>query len=139
MKDELSNEDHKQMLDNPGAASYVSNAAYKGYIKIGISHEDALRLLGITEDKNDKNSHMGEEAYWDDMDDSLEALPQEPTTKPINAETKKEDAPPDNSYLESLSTDELNRLYAATVRTTGNNEPPDVLKTIEKIIASRIS
>lgn len=162
MKEQLSDPEHEKMLDN--ADNYATNEAYEGHLKIGFSHEEALRSLGVKEVAIDENG-KGEDAYFDNdsendfsemksmfhalrysnltNDETIDEIvrmfsqPKEKVAQILGEYLLENFATEDNSYLESLSTEVLNKLYATTSRATGNHPPPQVLKTIESILAKR--
>lgn len=44
-----------------------------------------------------------------------------------------------NDYLESLETEKLDSIYSVLVRNLGNNTKTDLINSIEKIVANRVS
>lgn len=44
-----------------------------------------------------------------------------------------------NDYLESLETEKLDSIYSVLVRNLGNNPKTDLINSIEKIVANRVS
>lgn len=164
MQEQLSNEEHEEMLNNPSAEELVKSSAYKGYIKIGISHEEALRLLGIKDDTLEEQSEKtGEAGYMEDIvtDESsdirsmffalssykseaeiveeLVRLFDLPVSqiKQIISDCSNPPTTTGYSYLETLSTKDLNALHSVLARQESTGEPATIRNEIEKIVSVR--
>ena len=161
MNEQLSGMEHEKLMKNLSAEEMVRSAAYKGYIKIGISHDEALRLLGITTTMNS----TGEAGYLDDLEEdeitdikcmfwalssykskqeAIEGLSKmfnQPVynIKKILQEEISESKLTGDSFLESLNTKELNGLYAVLARQENEGDNINIRKNIEKIVSSRFT
>ena len=50
-KEQLSKTEHAQILGNTDAENFCKFVAYKGYIKIGFTEEEAKKLIGLKSKK----------------------------------------------------------------------------------------
>ncbi len=161
MFEQLSDDDHMDMLNNQDANDFVRSAAYKGYIQLGFSHEKALELLGLKPEQN----ATGEAGYMEDeeevdeerdinclyhvycsdrtKEEAIAELSRQFNRSVINikeivAYKEPSEDISNESYLNSMSTDTLKGLYAVLQRQEATGGDIDNMKQIiENILAKR--
>ena len=161
MFEQLSGDDHMDMLNNQDANDFVRSAAYKGYIQLGFSHEKALEFLGFKPEQNT----AGEAGYMEDIEEVDEETDINCLYHVYCADKTEEEAiaelsrqfnrsiinikeivaykdPSENisseSYLNTLSTNTLKGMYAVLLRQVATGGDIDNTKQlIEQILAKR--